>query len=545
MKIVIRLTFLLALVVFSISAKAAEPLPNAGVRQKMITDLARDMARLDGEALFVRKNRAQYWNVIVQKLRQEAAGAQNWPAFYRVFSRLNQAYPNLHSNISPGDELKALFPTPLRFKIAFQTEWLTPTNTRFTISNVDADLHLPADKKPQVGDNVTAINGRSIESWSAENFEFCKLPIKQQCDIILFLQLQKEILSWDRSQPLEFTLERAGRTWTIPVRKEDAPSSPRSLKEFYCKYDSNRYDGFQLVYTGNRLCVFESVNHPGTAVMRITSFYYGQGTLEENEKINSVIAEIENIYPWWLQNAKWNHLIIDVIDNHGGNAPIPYYEILLQHHFQEQYAKFKKTPEMNDPELRKSFFWDSNPHEIWFQKLISSGIWDRLNEGEYTPPVPMFCADDTQDCTVGQFSPRPHPFKGHVSVLVNEWCVSACDGFVYTMKAELPNNAQFYGHPQAADSAFSRITLNVVLDKNSNSGFRIDKTPLYAPPNPETLLAQTVVITQSVTAKGVIVSGIPVPIDFFVPFNAENSSHWPNAVLQKALNATKSASRIY
>jgi hypothetical protein len=518
------------------SAFALDALPSADVRQKMIQKLTAEITRLDGEGLYVRQNRPRSWNAITTQIQQEATAASDWKSFYRSFARLNQAFPNLHSNLTASAELaSALNQTLIRPKADFTAEWLTPNLVRFVISKVDSDLNLPADIQPQAGDLLIAINGRDMKSWALENFEFCKFPLKEQCDFMLPEYFKKEILSWERSQDLNFTLQRNDKVWTIAIPVKEVSRQPQDPKSAYCKYSPNRYDDFHLIYSGNRLCIYESPNHPKTAVMRITSFNYPQDAMEPGEKILSIDDELETIYPWWNQHATWDHLVIDVIDNHGGNAPIPYYQILLQHDFQEQYVIFKKTKEMNDATLRKGMFWGSRAQEIWFQDLVSTGAWNRLNIGEYTSPVPMFCTDEHRNCAIGKFSPRKHPFNGDVRVLVNQWCVSSCDGFVNEAKEQLGAKAQFFGHPQAADTAYSRLTLQLILDRSSPDGFRIDVAPLSVQAKENLLLSQTVVVTQSVTEHGYIVSGKPVPLTKFIPFHWNDTNRWVNLVLQSAL----------
>ncbi|MGE0528005.1 MAG: hypothetical protein AB7G93_18225 [Bdellovibrionales bacterium] len=58
------------------------------------------------------------------------------------------------------------------------------------------------------------------------------------------------------------------------------------------------------------------------------SFNYSKDTLQENEQIGSLSEEIDALYPWWIQHAHWDHLILDVINNRGGNSPIGYYQVV-------------------------------------------------------------------------------------------------------------------------------------------------------------------------------------------------------------------------
>lgn len=510
------------------------PLPSATVRSQILTSLAAEIERLDGEALSVRKNRAVSWRSLVQNLEKEMTDASSWVEFLRVLSRLDLSYPNLHSSLKPGESALKYVPRKMKPKVTFASEWRESNHVRYVISQVAPEAGYSAELSPKEGDEVLSINGRSVESWQNENFEFCKFPLKEQCDFEMPSTFEKELLSWNRRQALTYQLKREQKVWTIPVdlQKEDKPASTSQTP--FCKEETNRYSDFKLAYAGNRACIYESEKHPGTAIFRITSFSYSK--TNSAEPIDSLRKEIAALFPWWVQHANWDHLIFDLIDNHGGNAPTGYYQILFQHEFQELYVAFKKIKELENPLLRKSIFWDSKGQEIWFQNTVSSGSWDRLSYGEFTQPIPMFCADQDQDCSQGLFPVASHPFKGKVSVLLNEWCVSSCDGFAYSMKENFGNRSRFYGHPQAGDTAYSRITINIHVGPSWPEGFHLEVVPLNDPSSRKALLSQTVVVTRSTTQDGSIVSGKPVALDEFVPLTLQNKKSWPNEVLKKALS---------
>ncbi len=530
-----KITLITFVLLSSFSAFAQTNPPPADIRAKILTAVASEMERLDGEALYVRQNRVSTWTQIKNGLEQEAANAKSWLGFMRSLLRLDLSYPNLHSSAKPGQDAMKYLPKRAKPKVAFQAEWLASNKVKYVISKVDSDIQYNTNDVPQVGDEVLAINGRDVQDWKNENFEFCKFPIKEQCDVMLPSMFEKELLSWTREQPLSYKVQRAGRVWTIAIAVKEEGTYLPSPKGYSCRQEMGRYDDFKMVYAGNRACIYESIKHPGTAIFRIMGFNYSKDSLEQNEQIDSLSKEIDVLYPWWIQHATWTHLIFDIIDNHGGNGPIGYYQILFQHEFQEQFVTFKKTPEMDTSSLRQSVFWGSTGQEIWFQNLVSSGVWASLQNGEYTQPVPMFCVDENQDCSVGLFPVRPHPFNGRISVLLNQWCVSSCDGFAYNLKEKFGSRAKFYGHPQAADTAYSRLTINVHLDSNLKDGFRLEVVPLYDSSSKSAFMSQTIVVTRSVTHDGTIVSGKPVPIDEFVPLTRQNSDSWPNEVLKHAL----------
>jgi hypothetical protein len=50
----------------------------------------------------------------------------------------------------------------------------------------------------------------------------------------------------------------------------------------------------------------------------------------------TTLPEIEALEKIWIpKSATYKHLIIDVLNNHGGNLPVPYYQILFKGNFQE------------------------------------------------------------------------------------------------------------------------------------------------------------------------------------------------------------------
>jgi hypothetical protein len=409
-------------------------------------------------------------------------------------------------------------------------QWTSAGVVEYAVSEVKPGARYSSAAAPQIGDRIVEINGRAMKDWQNENFEFCKFPLKAQCDNVLTENLFDELLSWSHADQLTYTLDRNGRTWKIPVSVNRRFSAHKSDLPG-CTDEANRYSGFVQTYSGQFACIYESLRRPNEAILRISSFYYP----DPKARIGSVRAEVDRLYPWWKQHATWSQLIIDVIDNHGGDAPIPYYEILLQNDFQEQYVEFKKIPEMEDAKLRSGIFWNTEGQEIWFQDQLKSGAWAAIPMGGFSLPVPMFCALSGVSCDQGLFPVRKHPFRGRVDLLVNQWCVSSCDGFVFNIKERFGASARVFGQPQAADTGFSRLSIDLSADSHSPAGFMISIEP--DADRPSELFSQTVVITRSVTHGGLATAGQPVFLDGFVPLTLDNRDRWPEAVLDRALNS--------
>ncbi len=510
-------------------------LPSLETQLQIFDTFASEMSRLDGEALLVRGNRRTSWTETTQTLRNTIARSGKIESFAEAMYRLDAAYPNLHSFAEFGPELRdALPPTP-RLPIRFAGDWEAPERVTYRVVRAEEGAIFPPGDEPARGDRVVAINGRAMASWANDSFQLCKFPLKAQCDAELDQHFFERLLPSD-TRRLSFTLSRGNRTWTVEAALlAPKPPKPRDDSHLLCRGEPDRYPGFTLTYGGSRACVFESPEHPSTAILRITGFSYRR--VPETEPIHNVWTEVEALYPWWKDHAKWEHLVVDLIDNGGGQETIPYYQILFQRPFQEQYFRLRKMPELLDERIRAGIFWDTVGQEIWFQQFLKSGEWDRLAEGDFLPPIPMFCADPSKICTEGLTDPREHPFRGRVSVLLNRWCVSSCDAVAYTLREQLGDKTRYFGQPQAADTAYSRLTMHAVLNPELPKGFELKLRPIQTELEPAPFISQTVTVSRSVTATGEVVSGIPVPLDQFVPETLANRANWQREVLNAALAA--------
>lgn len=518
------------LVVFSGAVVAAPSLPDSETRIKIIESVANEMSRLDGEALFVRRGRSQSWENATAGLYADAIIAQDWPNYIRAFQKLDQAYPNLHANLKLGPDFDGLKIEPVELKISFMHESYNSGTPQFLVNRIDSDVVIPKGFQLEMYDEVVAINGRSMADWRLENFEFCKFALQTQCDEMLYSNLRKGFLSWKPGDKLVYSVKHFSRKMDIAVEQKSDTQKPKDPAKGYCKEEKKRYNDFTLSYAGNRACIYQRQNSPMTAILRITSFDYSN--LKAGEKLNSVETEVAALYDWWKDNSNLRDLIIDVIDNTGGAAPTDYLKLILQKDFQQVFLSYKKIKEMDDPSFRKAVFWESKPHELWFQKILASGEWAKLHEGDFTSISPMFCADETKDCTQGLFKPFTHSFYGQVLVMLNQFCVSACDDFVSTLSEQLDTRVEFYGLPNAADSAYSRAAIQVYLDPKAKDGFRIEITPEDHIPSKDVFLTQTVVISRSMDSKGKEIAGVPVTLKSTVSKDRWNQERWPQTVLE-------------
>ncbi len=390
--------------------------------------LTAEMKRLDGEGLLVRENR-QPWANVLTNLRSELANARDLAEVSWVFAKLDASYTNLHTRIKLGEEL-AVAQQHLTPSVEIKADWISAAKTVFRVSHIHNGMNFKTEA-PQVGDYVIAINGKSMGQWSDLNFNFCKFALREQCDVNLFDKFVGRLISFHEAANLEYELKRGDKVWKVKIPLIQPPKM--LTQEKACGHEANRYDGFKRTYEGRFACVYESAT--GVAILRITSFQYSG--ISKSEPIHSVDSEVQHLFEYWKTHATWPHLVIDVIENYGGNELRAYYEILLDRPFQEQYYRLKKIPELLVDRNRLEMFWGNPAQELWFQKILRNGVFLKTGFGDFLPHTPMFCVDGNLPCDEGVWNPVPHPFKGRVSILVNEWCVSSCDAFVFTLKEYL------------------------------------------------------------------------------------------------------------
>jgi hypothetical protein len=402
--------------------------------------------------------------------------------------------------------------------------------------------------RPAVGDEVLAINDKSIVEWSRENFIFCKFPMREQCEANFFDHFRKGFLSWDWRQPLKYKLQRNGRIWDIEVPldmpllsgKSSSQKQESQSPQLDCSVELDRYRTFAVVYSGFNICVFESPNYPNVTVLRIASFRYRDLPVES--KIQSLKDEVESFYTtyWQAKSSIVKRLIIDLIDNGGGDDPIAWYKILFKHPFQEQFVEFKKIREIESESVRQNLFYEDKGKEIWFSEIRKNGSYDKVKFGKFLPTIPQFCVFEDKSCAEGSFETRPNGFTGQISLLVNEWCVSTCSGFVWNIKDRFGKRAKSFGFPDSGDTAYARLFLDVFLDDKAPDGFRLDISPRKGGARQNlpdaSILRQQVSVTRSTDSKGKVISGKPTNVDVWVPYQYRHyEDSWEAEVFKRAL----------
>jgi|GEM_PF-3524559 len=531
--------------------KKALEWPNAKLRGKMFDAFVSEIERLDGDGLLPRKNRTESWRQTTQRLRKQAIEAKTWGELGHVFKMLDATYPNLHAQVFLAPELdwrQSEGRLTLGASIRAEATNKGERPKKFRIGSVRKELleKLPEKDRPAIKDQVLAINGNPVSYWENENFHFCKFPLREQCASDFFDNFRKEILSWTRKQPLRITLKREQRQWTIDLPFTAAStggttSNPDEGADDPCGVAKDRYPEFKLVYRGYNACAFESDHYPGTALIRIRGFKYFDAS--EGIKFKNTDDEVEAFWNeyWKSRSRSTKHVIFDVIENGGGDWVIPWYSLFFKGPFQEQYVSFKKIRELSDdPKVLDELFYNEKAKHLWLERLKSKGTWAKTSVGGFLPPVPQFCVSSKEDCSKGLFDSRDNGFTGDIKILVDQWCISSCVGFVWNFKDVLGDRVKFYGMPDSADSAYGRVYIDLFLDPSAKEGFRLKVSPRPGATLgtlPQGAIArQAVSVTRSTEKNGKVISGIPMKMDGWVPQkNHYSDENWETSVLKRAL----------
>ena len=440
-------------------------LPARAVRVAIIEALRAEVERVDGDGLLPRAARRQSWPETIAVLKDEAAQAVSPEELGRVLKRFDASIPNHHMRGYLREAFEPYSRPDAPFSAAAESVFDETPPLRYRVASVSSASWNSADA-PRPGDELLAINGRAMSKWSDENFNFCKSPLRSQCERQLSESLWNELLSWKRPEPLTLSLRRAGRSWDAavpepkysppPLRSDDRPQ-PR------CGVQDGRYPGFSAAYLGANACVFSSERHPGVFVLRIPSFRYEH---DKEADIDSIQKELRHLYEgfWKTRSSEIKFLIVDVIGNHGGADPIAYYRLLFKAPFQEQHVQYKKISELNGDGQDARRLWDSAwANEHWLASIRKDGRLAKTPIGGFLPNRPQFCADE-QDCEHALFTPLEHRFDGRVLLLLDRQCVSSCVGFAWNLVDVLKDRVRTFGEPDSGDSTFARLFLDVILD---------------------------------------------------------------------------------
>ena len=496
-----------------------------------------EVTRLDGDGLLPRIGRSHSWSQITAQLRKDLSHAKTKFEIGRIFMRLDAAYTNLHAHIDVTDDYNLRSEGKVQLAVSFWPDQLSENGdvNKFILSNVRREyfINLEPSERPQLGDEVVSINGRDMKYWQDENFNFCKYPLKAQCQINLKDNFSNEMLSWNRREPLKMRVKRGAKfiSFKVPIvaRRQEHKSAQGSsgsednkfdlpLPPGNCGLPPERYPNFKLVYQGLRGCAYERADVPDVTLIRIGGFDYAR--MKYKTDITRVRIETEKFYQtYWKQRAKsTKKLIIDVTGNLGGDIITTWAALFIETGFQDQWVQFKNLKEYEDSQWQKDSFYDDPTKYKFFKNYKAQIAAKKIMSEDFMPATPQFCATDEGSCESEKWPSKQTGFKGDVIIFTDELCISSCVGFVWTMKTYLKDKVKFIGVPDSGDSTYSRAYIEGGID-NSKAGFFIKTIP--RPPHgfdkagADAEYRYTVSTSRQTDEKGNIISGKPQKMDFF------------------------------
>lgn len=480
----------------------------------------------------------------LENIKKEMKLSRNLEDMGVVFKKVDAAFENLKSPLELNPDLEGKHHNQRSlFGIFISPEitHLQQTSFKYHIALVHKKLW-QTEQMPQVGDELISVNGLAVDRLVEMNRQVCKLKTDVQCALELSENLRSELLNWRWGQKLKISVLRKNQKldFEVPIvvkelkdyEREDRPIELQS-EVYPCGIDlKNHYYGFGFVYIGRNACILESHEKPGVVILRISSFNYSAN----NQLIQNVKAEVEQ-----LQSKYWNdhvhqikQLVIDVMDNEGGEAPIPYYALLFSRIFQEHYIRYKKIPEWSQPEFVEDYF--SEEHDggksIWFRSIQQDESFAKVANFSLLKPIPKYCVHPKLDCREGFFEPliydKKKTFQAPIKIMLNQLCQGTCTGFVYNIKRYLKDRVRVYGLPDSGDNTYARAHLKLYLDENSKTGFSYKLVSSHADTmsiENNLILTQVLPITQTTDYRGQSLSNKPQDVEHFVPLSYKN---YPN-----------------
>ncbi len=527
-------------------------------RVAMFDAVIKEIDRIDVDRREISRLKGEDWDRNMNDLRGEVEKSSNLVEFGRALKKIDSFYPHIQSQQVLNPELESIplgSKVNLPFKMIPTIKDLSEQHFRYFISQVTPDSFDPGDV-PRVGDEVIEINKKEMEEWERLNYLFCKSISHAVCALELNHNFRNESLGWTQNQPVEMLLLRGPDKIKVRLHAKIEASAgfePSETADIYnevfpCGIDiKRRYFEFGYLFKGRRLCLLGSHAHPGIAIMRISNFNYAGNS----ENIRSIKQEI-NLFRtsfWNDHSSEIKHLIIDLIDNEGGDPPVGYEAMLFDQPFQGQYVKYKKLPEWTSGSFEDLLFpYDGDGGKaIWIKSLKEEGRFAKKNFGEFFDPVPRYCVNSKLDCRIGRFEPDAHLFSGDIKVMLNQNCILACSSFASDLHDNLGPRVSFYGLPDSGDALASQISINLYLTPLGKKPFEI-KSHLWnsaAPPiTKDLLLTQTVAFTQTTDVLGALKSGISRKIKKMPELNYKNYPvNYPGEILKVILNDIKASAR--
>lgn len=546
----------LAVATFSVATAQATGSSHLSAVQRvaLFDKLVDDIVRLDGDGLTIRHTRPESWKETISRLR-EAAGTATSPVDYgHVLYRLRATYPNMHASITLAEAFTPTWmPNGAVLPITLRAESLKPDAPRpairvATVNERWAKAQPTSLKFPQIGDVVISLNERPVAEWLRENEIFCRYPLAGQCPIEFQRNLARGLLFWNPDTPLRLLLLRNNETIRItltamsdkavPNQPPTAAASPaKNTKDLACTSGRSRVpDGYTLTWAGTMVCVFENPAQPETQIWRIESFAAEQSRSKDAApgQFKSVEQEVNAFCDefWKSKSANVKHLIIDVAGNSGGESVVRWHQLFFQKPFQMPFVQYKKIREFDQPKVRKALFWGSSESQQFIDVLKREGSFAKIADGDWLPPQQMFCPGKRDTCNNEFHQPLAHSFAGRVSIVVDQFCNSACVSFVWNARDKI--GARIVGLPDTGDTTFSRPEIHFGLAADGAIVTSLEDASVIAQP----IGRFTVAATRSTDAKGSAISAKPLLPDVVVPRAWHQSGdEWGRQAIDAALLA--------
>jgi hypothetical protein len=531
---------LLPFLAVACAALAAEsPAPKKDIRVAIVETLRSEVERVQGDALDARKGRGHTWEKTVEWLKEESAHAETMPDFARVLRRFDAAVPGPRSRATLTAAARPWKATAPALPLEFAPEEIVGEARPKTYRVVSVVASWTEANAPQKGDELLAISGRPMADWSDENFNFCKWPLRSQCERELYANFRDELLSWHRPQALLLRLRRGGKTWDASVA---SASAERAAFAESAESENTLYPGFAPAYRGVLLKYYTSTAQPATAILRLRSFQYDH---DEEADIDSLAKEARHFYDaaWKADSGRIKTLIIDLNDNPGGAGAAPLAKLLLGAPFTDVFVRYKKTADSSYSSFPARRYWTALfsgdfAKKAWLERLRRDGRWESTPTGQFLPKVPLSCASE-DDCESARYSPVNQGFTGRVLLLTNRGCLATCASFVSILKAGLKERATLLGEADSGDFSGARIALDVFLDPEEKAGYRVVSAPFderRASEGSSSFFRMLVSATRAEDSRGESLTGAATKTDVRVPWRYDqNDRQWRAAVVSEAL----------
>ncbi|WP_189052623.1 PDZ domain-containing protein [Aliidongia dinghuensis] len=497
-------------------------------RVEAVRALAEGLTRNDGEAIHAGWQGRKGWSKAVRRAEKAAGTVRDPQAFGLVLRTLYASYPSLHSHMDlrADIDLRASYGAPylpFTIKVSILGPGVIP-NAVF-ISSAANDEDGLSGARPAVGDRVTAMNGRPISYWLSQTATACRRNSRWQCYDDFDKQLRSGLLGWDPRRSLSLDISRDGTRQRSTYTPRAVPTRSDQHARTGCGEDDTNYRGFTSVYAGWNLCVFRSATGPGVEVWRLKSFHYAA-----NAAVDSPKSEVDRFWTqyWKAAAPSVRTLVVDVSGNGGGDVPLPWYSLLFDNPYQEQYAEYRRLRAYDDPAVASEVA-DDPSHERWIAR-VRAEAWHTI--GGYLPPVPMFCTDDDENCEGKLATPKPNGFTGVVALVLDDNCISSCAGFSWNILTKLGPRAAAYGLPDSGDSNFARLPLKLFYRGGKwNTAIGAGSIP-----NEKPIAIANVMVTRTTESDGRVISGKSLPVRVTVKRRWNDTANsWAERALHAAL----------